>query len=787
MRRLFLLFSMVMLVLFLESQWGIGVFAGEQKKGEAKPVTVTTTYGNVSGHVYDARTKMPIVEAFVVIQEDGQFAEKGKTTGRTDSTGKYKIQARLGRVSESIDVGKLLYWGAVVGLLFGEARKQTKKIDVSSLNVRVVKEGYKPFEGMVTVRKADAAAFSVELEPILLAPVSAPEASGVAAGWGPIRLASLRVEPAVLRPGSKAQIVAEIEGPKDLLKQAVEQKEKSKSKTATALTSLKLSCYSMPPYFYRSPERVKFVLFFPVVSVRTGIVKKLRLQPDFTADKLVFRGTFPVSKQAKSVDEILVAFVEETPFEIVEAAASRTCLLQVACSEEEYALAQKRVEAMSAFQEAQDAALALEKMQEICQSPLATAADFRRLAEFAEATHQYALAAEAMKKAIDKLAKKDKDVLLGEYGRLLLLADEPQKVLNEFLPLVESIPAKSRPQQVPYDVMVSIGWAYLNTGEMEKATKINEELRQWKKTTAVTKFGAEFRQALRNAQAEAAYKAKPDDPQAIAEYARLLGDSGRWDEAVALLRKAVQKSPQDAGLQWDLHYALTKFRGSSASREALNLDEALKAAEAATTSDPKTGKTKDFYAWHRLALLQYRKAHQLSASNDPAASEMKKRCQESLLEALKCSRAAAKEEESEELFGPGRLVTITGFAFVEANYDYLIFEALRVLENNPKDYLAYYNLAYAFLQLEQYDLATQALQEVQQRQPDFPQAHYIAALLAAQEGNLEVAEQKFKEVLQQNPWHPDAQLRLAEIYMQQGNPVAAAACLAAHAEWYGKL
>ncbi|HEY3415491.1 MAG TPA: hypothetical protein VGM23_01290, partial [Armatimonadota bacterium] len=128
----------------------------------------TNSWGQVNGRVYDGRTGDPLRGATIVIQHDGQFAQNGKTTGRTDSVGFYHCQAPLGRISTKINAAALVTGVLPIGGMLGASGTTTNRIDVTQLILRVTRDGYRPFEGAVHCRQADAATFAVLLEPILL-------------------------------------------------------------------------------------------------------------------------------------------------------------------------------------------------------------------------------------------------------------------------------------------------------------------------------------------------------------------------------------------------------------------------------------------------------------------------------------------------------------------------------------------------------------------------------------------------------------------------------------------
>src|SRR5262249_44953490 len=150
-----------------------------------------------------------------------------------------------------------------------------------------------------------------------------------------------------------------------------------------------------------------------------------------------------------------------------------------------------------------------------------------------------------------------------------------------------------------------------------------------------------FRSSLRLAQAQAKLRAAPGSAEARAEYARVLMDRGRWEEAATELRAALQTDPSLPAGQRDLAYALLHVKGGYA-ETAPSVDQALDAAEkqVAISDGKKTSRSSDFFAWHALAVLLYRKASEPQASDAAARAEFA-RCREALHEALRCGRSGA--------------------------------------------------------------------------------------------------------------------------------------------------
>jgi len=281
-------------------------------------------------------------------------------------------------------------------------------------------------------------------------------------------------------------------------------------------------------------------------------------------------------------------------------------------------------------------------------------------------------------------------------------------------------------------------------------------------------------------------KANPNDAPALAEYGRVLIDLGRWEEAVEKLQAALKLDPNLPAVRYDLGYALLRMQGTEAAKE--NFEAALAEAEKQVGLGEGQQKSKDFFAWHRLGVLLYRKASQQKAASDPAAADTLKRSQDMMIEALKCGRKGADVSYGYYDYTLGytspKVIAISGFAYPEANEDYLILDSLRTLEAQPGDYLSYFNLATALYGLGQSDLAKEALDKSTALRSDYLESKYVAALIDKQNGDNEEAIALLTELLKVNPRHPHANAVLAELYAAEGNMDAAAAALAAQAKYY---
>jgi len=700
-----------------------------------------THWGAVVGRVYDAHTGSPIPDATVSVQTDGEFPATGRAVGKTDALGRYKVNAMLGRVSSNVNIGRLLTTG-VFGL-FGGAKKVTKRVDVSRLNIQVAREGCNTFEGVVPARSVDAARFSLTMEPILLTKAGSAEASTTAEGWGVARVMAVTVEPAILRPGARAMVTVQILCP-----------------PVAGSGDVRVSCSSD---IWRSD---------------------LRVEKGAPSGTLIFKGDFrtPRSKQVRIVT--LEARLRECPLDMAVDGERRTALVQVVTTDAEEKAAALRAEAFRLLQRGENVEAAT-RLKGLSALPETTPWDLEQLAAVSKILHDDVTAVAALKRAAEMTPEKERLMPAGRYASALMEnGGDGGTVIRDFSPVVAAVREKDRPKRVPLPLMLALGNAYVQSNRLEEAQTINVALLKWPDAGTSTDV-VEFRNGLRLSQARANLKVAPDSPQARAEYGRVLMDLGRWEEAVDELRSAAQHDPSLLAVRRDIAYALLHIKGDQAA-VLQDLDEALAAAQKQVeiTEGGKKSKTKDFFAWHALGMLLYTKAAQQRNAGEPVATETFARSYEALREALRCGRAGARVSNWVGYTRP-RVVATAGFAYEEADSDFIILDSLKTLVKNSNEHLALFNLGTAFLDLGQPALAAEPLQKALAAKPTFVEAKYAQALVSLQMGDRSAALSGLRDTVQANPRHAHAHLILAKIYTEEGDTSSAAACLAEHAKMYG--
>jgi len=746
--RIMLLLSLTLLSLALP------LHAADKKAEDTSKMVEPTHLGTVIGHVYDAVSERPLAGAAICIQKDGVFPapdNKGKVPqrGAASPLGEYKCRAELGRISKSIDAWKLLN-SSLIGLMTGSAQKVTKRIDVSFFNIRVECPGYHPFEGTVPVKAYNGEGFSVTMEPILLMPDSSREISTVAVGWGVARIVDLQVSPAIASPKSKVRVTVLVKS---------------------------------PPI----DKSVKMGL-----SAFCSYAKKLKFGVDAGGETpegmLRYVGEFNLPAAKKAGVGYLSVSLTGCPFDIQSGGSSRGTMLQIVTTPEETKLAELRLKAYLC-RARENNVEALQHARALCEHPLAIRDDFAMLAAICEAVHEYPGAIAAWKRTVEMAPAKERLLAMAPYANALSLGGEHAAVLAELEPEYRKVKPKELTKKVPVQVVTAIGVAYLNGKQLEQAAEINRKLTGWPGANNYPPAQA-FQTDLRLAQVEADLRARPDDAQAWANYGRALLDMRRWEEAAVKLHEALRRDSSLSSVQWDLNYALLQSRGGAAQGESLD-DAIARARQAAIVSEgKKERKSKDFFTWHTLAILQYRKSAELQAAGKAeAAAEMVKQCRESLTEALMCGREGKEQVKKSNFYGVfgyygSDVKTITGFAYAEADQDFIILEGLKTLVQQPDEYLTRLNMAAAFLALGLPAIADETLAPCLRAHPECIEAQYVHGLIILAEGRRAQAVTLLKGVVAANPRHPAAHLKLAAIYSEDGDMAAASACLAAHARYY---
>ncbi|NLH98587.1 MAG: hypothetical protein GX446_03740 [Chthonomonadales bacterium] len=713
-----------------------------QTPRRADPQVTRTSWGRVTGRVYDADTGQPVQGALVSVRHGGSFADSGRTAGKTDEFGQYSVQAPLGRVSENFDLGRALSSG-LAGILLGGATNRTKRIDVTRLDLRVVASGLQTYSGPAACRTASADRFSVVMEPILLAREGSPHVSAVADGWGAARMMSAAVTPEVAPPGSEITIQASARLP------------------------------------LANPQRA-----VSVVCQSRALGKKRMTWVSTDGDVAKFEITLRAPKVRESVGDVVTVMFDQCPLDIAVGGATQQAVVQLVADPAERDLAERRAEA-ERNERRRDLMAALQSWRAVCEHPKATSDDCRRLSNVAGRLNEHTLAMSALERAITKAPERARPDVIGDYALALVRAGEAQRVISAYAPLVESRTGPARRQRTSIPLLVAVGQSYVATGALAEARRVLDELHEW--PGPLPAEAIRFRASLRLAEANQRVRAE-STPAARLHLARVLMDLGRWEEGLATAGRqdrteAVLGSEETA-------FALRQVIPPS-SGDVRDLDTAVREAESAAIVQDgnKMLKSKDFRTWHAYAMLLYRRATRAPDGGDRDADV--RRSVEALEEAVRCGRAGAFVNEGVYAgpigYASARLVAVTGFAYPEAAWDFVLMESLRTLSAAPTDEYALMNAASALVELMEYDSAHPLLERLAVIRPDDPEIAYLRAVAAYASGDRDAAMMHVDASLRRNPRHPRARLLLAQMQADVGNIADAAAAVAAHQAIYGAL
>lgn len=719
--------------------------------GERDKLAEPTHVGRVTGHVYDAVTGDPIAGAVVSIERDGVFPTTDKEQTRTDVLGWYRGNAEIGRVSSNIDVGRALL-SSPVAILLGSATHTTKRVDVSRLNVRVEAEGYKPYEGPLSVKSQLAGQFEVQMQPVLMVPTTASTVSTAAAGWGSIKLLSLSLNPATATSGQTVTATAVL-----------------KAAFRNARKDVKISCFCA---LWSKPKT-----FVPAGETADGA--------------LTYTVSFKAPPEKVTRAEEVVARIVGSTLDISMSGAEARALLQVVPNAGDAGETTTRAAAYDDLTagKTQSAAESFNRLLERAQS---ATFDKVALAWLSDRLGDRDTALQMRKELYEQENPKDNWRRFSDYTSALCEAERYTELATVAESALSKMKPKDQPKKVPASVLADLGLAYVATGQYDKASELNERLLDWP-GSAADSYVAEFRNRYRLGKAEAALAADPEDPKALADYGRTLIDAGRWEEAVSKLKAALDRDPASASNQADLAYAIQHI-GSAVAVASAPTDADIAAAKASTVLDDGKSPSRDFFTWHKLAMLQYAQARAQEAAAgpaaaDPAAAVTYADCARSLREALRLGRAGAKRRSAQYSFAYGYIsgseTAVSGFLYPEADADLLLLDSLKQLAVDKNRYLAQFNLAAALIDLGQPSLARQPLEEALRLKPDFAEAQFLRALYLSKATQDDDALSALDALLTVNPLHPRANLVKADLLQQAGDSAAAAACLAAHAGIYG--
>ena len=223
----------------------------------------------------------------------------------------------------------------------------------------------------------------------------------------------------------------------------------------------------------------------------------------------------------------------------------------------------------------------------------------------------------------------------------------------------------------------------------------------------------------------------------------------------------------------------------------MNLDDAIAASELSLNLGAKKQRSKDFGSWLKYATLLHLKYDQLVDQKDPTAEDWLDKCVAAYRDALHVARKGANRTAGYYDYRYGYLsgsqVTITGFAYPEADAAFTILDALRTIYAKKETYLTWCNLTNALIDLGQNSLASKSLEKLKAANPTYGEIPFVEGVLALREKHIDDARAKIGQCLSSNPRHPKANWLMSQILGEDGDIPGSLQYLAAHRKFYEDL
>jgi tetratricopeptide (TPR) repeat protein len=704
------------------------------------------SWGEVRGLVRDAVTRQPLEGVTVSIQHDGVFAREGKSVDASDARGRFSAQAALGKMSSRLDLMRLLTTSWITLLIQPRSiTKQTRVIDVSQLNVRAEKPGYKPFLGVVRCARLDPGGFRVYLDDLLLAPEKSELASFAPDNQRHEIIHEFKVEPTIARPGEKVTVTLRAQLPTEW-----------------------------------GGDYRAFVDSASLKILRPGTELKLMGKPDPQTGMRTFSRTFLMPDKTKENATELSFFLVRDQEE-VSVDGDWKALLQVVSTDNERQAAEQ-VDAGFRLLSQGEHAQAVEKFREAAQIAPSYAAAHMYLGDTCLSLNRADDAAAAFQKLIG-LYPDDWEVARPRYALALLESGRAALAAQE-LKLAEK-----KTKRVPFQVYLYRARSAADLGDFSAAD--NDLTKAGRKRRIPTSVQAE----INLKRARAAVKEKPESVDARLGLARALSDARRWEEAALEIRKALALDPVQPWAQMELGAVLRQLgrldEAEAAYAEALRLDPNGVEARLGMADVLRARQKYDQALPHYQFVVERRKTHFEARHNLALMLYQAGRTDEAMVEfaeALRLARGKGALATGLEIplgyqalyFGPKKRL-VSGFSREEATLDYVLLDSLDVLKKNPKDGLAWLNIGSALTRLQLPDLGLDALAKAEALQPGLTDTKYWAAMAHRQLGHTSQAKGELEAVIQANPMHPRAHLELAQILTAAGDTEQAQTHVLAHA------
>jgi tetratricopeptide (TPR) repeat protein len=704
--------------------------------------------GKVTGWVVDAATRRPVAGALVSLEVDGAFPSSGKAVARTDASGRYEAHAPLGKIYSKLDWGRVLTMHPL-SLIFSPTAmmKETRIIDVDRFNVRVQRDGYRPFLGSVQAADVNPDGYSVRLEDVWLAAATTQLTSFSPDILQHETIESLAVTPAVCAPGERVTLTLTARLPVD-----------RNLRYRAYLTSNNPRLIAADQVFKRqapSREHPNRVIFTRTVKVASQL-----------GEPYAQLGFYLIRNGRTTL-------VEPETTVLVQAVRAPEERKAAALVDEGYRLA-KRGEldaGLGRYSAAREAApryfLAHLLYGDLCLKlgrPGDAAAAFRQLVA---------------------LSPEDWDVARPRYVLALLATGDVAAAAGQMKD------ANEKTRRVPPQIYLCQARIAALEGRFDDADRSLTRAAQYVKIPLSVQLEINLRRM------QAAVAAAPEDPDVRLAAARVLQDAGRNDEAIGEIQRAIRLAPGDAWAYLDLGTALAAAgRGTEA---RLPLERCLQLDPKNVEANLLMADLLRNHGDYAEALGRYREV----ARADRVNLRARHGCALMLLQQGDLAGArgefhAAIEQGREKgkiddpglalpgqsiYFGPKRRL-VSGFSAPESAADRVIWTALDTLDRQPRNGLAWMNIGAALVQLGVPAMALDALAKAATLEPSLAEVPFYRGLALRGLGQLAAARETLEGVVRANPLHPEARLALARILVDQGQVDQAQAQILAHCRNY---
>jgi tetratricopeptide (TPR) repeat protein len=246
-------------------------------------------------------------------------------------------------------------------------------------------------------------------------------------------------------------------------------------------------------------------------------------------------------------------------------------------------------------------------------------------------------------------------------------------------------------------------------------------------------------QAGTGAEFQKAYDLAPQNPGIAAEVANALISAGQSEQAIPILRQAMQVSPRNSALTYQLALAY---------QDTGKVEEAISLFRKVTEAEPRNSAALTNLG---LALCQVQRA-----------------------------KDAVPVLQRATVLAPKDLTARQNLAAAYVNlgqYDDAIATLRAALKLAPNDPRLHYNLGVAFKMKDEAGNAIPELKEAEKLDPSQPEAPYVLGMLYSQTGHMEEAAEALSASLKLRPENGEGWSTLGTVYNQLGKYPEAASAL----------